>query len=63
MGILMGSSTTIIGQIVGGGIVHTEIETRPAFGHRQGRPKPENWNLMTNGQRANWYKRKSGKDE
>ena len=62
MGILMGSSTTIIGQNVGSGIVHTEIETRPALGYRQGRPKPENWKVMTKTQRTHWYKRKSGED-
>ena len=62
MGILRGN-TTITGQIVDSGIVNTEIETRPALGYRQGRPKPENWNSMTKRQRANWYKRKSGEDE
>ena len=59
MGILMGSSTTIIGQIVGSGIVHTEIETRPAFGLRQGRPKPANWGGLTKRQRRNWYMHKN----
>ncbi len=62
MGILMGS-TTVTGQIVGSGIVNTEIETRGALGHRQGRPKPANWKLMTKRQRANWYKRENGEDE
>ena len=63
MGILMGSSTTVTGQIVGSGIVNTEIETRAAHEHRQSRTKPANWKVMTKTQRTNWYKRKSGEDE
>ena len=58
MGILMGS-TTVTGQIVGSGIVNTEIETRGALGQRQGRPKPANWKFMTKTQQRHWYKRKS----
>ena len=46
MGILMGSSTTVTGQIVGSGIVNTEIETRAAHEHRQSRTKPANWKVI-----------------
>ena len=62
MGILMGSSTTVTGQIVGSGIVNTEIETRGAHGYRQSRTKPAKLKVMTKTQRTHWYKRKSGED-
>ena len=58
MDVLMGNST-VMGQIVGNGIVSIEVETRPKLGQRQVLPKPENWNMMTMGQQRYWYKHKS----
>ena len=57
MGILMGS-TTVTGQIVGSGIVNTEIETCGILVRRQSISKrPPHWNDMTKRQKLNWKKR------
>ena len=54
-----GGIARVLGTNVGSGIVSTEIETHGTLGHRQGRPKPENWNVMTKRQRRNWYMHKN----